>query len=141
MPTVESIYLVSCVKRKLDCRAPAKDMYTSDWFKKARTYVESSGCPWFILSAKYGLLRPDELIDPYEQTLRKMRSSERRAWTTGVEENLYRLPDAHRVIIFAGVLYRALLIEPLNAIAAVEVPMEGLGSGRQLQWLGTHSPR
>ena len=32
----------------------------------------------FILSAKYGLLSPDEVIDPYEQTLKNMRGEERR---------------------------------------------------------------
>ena len=37
------IYLVACVKRKLPRPAPARDLYTSDWFRKARQYVEQSG--------------------------------------------------------------------------------------------------
>jgi hypothetical protein len=30
-----------------------------------RSYAEQSGCPWFILSTKYGLIRPDDLIEKY----------------------------------------------------------------------------
>jgi hypothetical protein len=30
-----------------------------DWFLKSRRYVEQSGAPWFILSAEYGLVPPD----------------------------------------------------------------------------------
>ena len=36
------------------------------WFYKARTYVERTGRPWFVLSAKYGLVHPDEVIAPYD---------------------------------------------------------------------------
>ena len=63
------LFLVSCVKTKLPRRAAAKDLYISDWFRKARACVESTGCPWAILSAEYGLLHPDEVIRPYEKTL------------------------------------------------------------------------
>ena len=43
------LFLVSCVKTKLPRRAVAKDLYISDWFRKARACVESTGCPWAIL--------------------------------------------------------------------------------------------
>src|SRR5690606_9611227 len=36
-------YWVSCVSGKLSRPAPAKDLYISDWFLKARRYVESKG--------------------------------------------------------------------------------------------------
>jgi hypothetical protein len=48
--------LVSCVKDKLDHPAPAKDLYTSDLFRKARGYAERVGVPWFILSSEHGLV-------------------------------------------------------------------------------------
>jgi hypothetical protein len=44
----------------------------SDWFLKARHYVDQSGAPWFILSAEYGLVPPDQVISPYERTLNTM---------------------------------------------------------------------
>jgi hypothetical protein len=45
---------------------PAKDAYTKPAFRAWRVYAEQSGCPWFILSTKYGLLHPDQPIEPYD---------------------------------------------------------------------------
>ena len=47
---------------KRESRAPAAELYTSTWFKLARRYVEQTGSPWFILSAKYGLTDPRKVI-------------------------------------------------------------------------------
>ena len=67
-----TIYLVSCVSRKRATPHRAKDLYISDWFLKARAYVEDTHSPWFILSAEYGLVPPDKVLAPYERTLNKM---------------------------------------------------------------------
>jgi hypothetical protein len=75
-------YLVSCVSKKSPMPAQAKDLYKSGWFLKARDYVESTRSPWFILSAKYGLVPPDRILAPYEQTLNTMRKSDRQKWAT-----------------------------------------------------------
>ena len=83
LPDAE-LYLVACVKTKQSRPAPARDLYISNWFVKARTCVERSGQSWYILSAKYGLVEPNELIEPYEKTLKKMRADDRRAWARGV---------------------------------------------------------
>ena len=63
------LILVSCVKTKRAMPAAAMDLYTSNWFRKARACVEKTGCPWRILSAQYGLVHPEEEIRPYEKTL------------------------------------------------------------------------
>jgi cytoplasmic iron level regulating protein YaaA (DUF328/UPF0246 family) len=38
----------------------------------------------FILSAKYGLLNPNDIIEPYEQTLKMMKAGEGRALAKSV---------------------------------------------------------
>lgn len=43
MPLSAGLYLVSCVRGKLPCPAPAKDLYVSHWFQKARAVAESQG--------------------------------------------------------------------------------------------------
>ncbi len=60
----------------------------SEWFLRARRYVEASRCPWFILSAKYGLVSPDEVIAPYEKTLNDMGAGERREWASRVQAQM-----------------------------------------------------
>lgn len=59
-------------------------LYVSPWFQLARAYVERTGQPWFILSAEYGLLDPDQVIAPYDRMLVHMPADERRAWARNV---------------------------------------------------------
>ena len=132
------VYLVSCVSKKLSHPAPARDLYISPWFRKARSYVERTGCPWFVLSAKYGLVHPDEMIAPYELTLNTMGVSDRREWARRVLTQLEpRLGEGQSVVFLAGQRYREFLEQPLRSRGvAVSVPMEGLKIGEQLSWLG-----
>lgn len=130
------VTLVSCVSRKLPVAAQARELYVSDWFKKARAYAEKTGDGWFILSAFYGLLAPDRVIEPYERTLNGQREKERRAWAARVAADLRRsVPPGSRLIILAGELYRRELIPLLNQDYRIEVPMRGLGIGQQLSFL------
>jgi hypothetical protein len=140
MAKVATVCLVSCVGMKQVNPVVAKDLYRSVWFIKARSYVEGIGPDWFILSAKHGLVRPDDLIAPYEETLNTMGVSARRDWAFLVETQMDKqMPDAERVVLLAGRRYREFLMDYLRRRAgAVQVPMEGLGIGRQLQWLGDH---
>jgi len=88
----------------------------------------------FILSAKYGLLKPDDVIAPYEKTLKTMNTSERSAWAANVLSRLCKEADLQedKFIFLAGAPYRENLV---HHIRHYEVPMEGLSFGRQLQWL------
>jgi hypothetical protein len=137
MKTSKRVALVSCVKTKSNQTLPAKDLYTSDWFKKARALVERSGTEWFILSAEHGLLDPDDEIEPYERTLKTMGVAEKRAWAARVASQMEtKLPAADEVIVLAGMDYRTYLMPYLRSrFASVVIPMEGLTSGRQLNWL------
>lgn len=142
MTSLHRIYLVSCVSQKKLHPAPARDLYVSNWFQKAHGYVAKSGSPWFILSAQHGLVSPDEVLAPYDKTLKKMRAAERRAWAQQVQCQMEQtLPDADEVVIFAGKDYREHL-EPWlrRRFASVLIPMQGLGIGKQLQWLAENEP-
>ena len=140
MEKEETVCLVSCVGVKRAVSAPAKDLYQSDWFIKARRYVEAIGCPWFILSAKHGLISPDEVTAPYEQTLNTMGVSERRNWARIVQKQMdEHMPNASHIVVLAGARYREFLMDYLRRRAdTVDVPMVGLRIGEQLGWLGSH---
>lgn len=122
------LHLVSCVRRKLDRAAPARELYCSQWFRMARAVVEQEHEPWAILSAKHGLLLPDDVVEPYDETLVGQRKSERRLWAKRVMKSI---PAAQTYILWAGNLYAEYLAEELRA----ERPMRGLGIGQQLAYL------
>ncbi len=55
----DSVVLVlGCVKQKLRYAAQARDLYCSPLWRARRRYAEASGWPWFIMSARCGLLVP-----------------------------------------------------------------------------------
>ena len=130
--------LVSCVSVKQPAATPARELYTSPWFHKARACVEAIGCPWYILSAKYGLVDPDTTIAPYNLTLKSMPVNRRRAWANGVLEDLApQLTGVKSAAFLAGKAYREFLDPALRERGmTIYVPMEGMRIGKQLAWLG-----
>ena len=132
--------LVSRVSSKMSRAAPAGELYTSPLFTKASSYARQIADEWYVLSAKHGLLHPDTVIEPYDKTLNGMRAAERRAWARRVVEQVRDvLPAGDHVVFLAGVKYRENLLGPIKDMGCtVEIPMEGLGIGKQLRWLNQH---
>jgi hypothetical protein len=131
------VALVSCVKAKRPSAAPAGDLYTSRLFLALRAYAVARADAWYVLSAEHGLLRPDQIVAPYERTLNDMPKRDRVAWAERVQRQLLEvLPTGAEVILLAGVRYREGLVPFLRTRGfSVAVPLEGLGIGRQLQKL------
>lgn len=129
------VFLVSCVSLKRAEMTEAQELYVSDWFKKARRYVQGRGA-WYILSAEHGLLSPSTVIAPYERTLNRMTVSERRAWASRVVGQLAEaLPHTRHFVVLAGFKYREFLKDYLISRGEVEIPLEGLKIGEQLAYL------
>ena len=128
---------MSCVAKKRTYAAPARDLYTSALFQKARAYAEGTADAWFVLSAKYGLVNPDTVIEPYDVTLNEMGVGERRVWVAKVQQQLELVTrTGDTIVMLAGAHYREGLTAALQRRGVrVEVPMQGLKIGEQLQWL------
>ncbi len=143
MSAGRKLFLVSCVSKKRDRATPARELYCSDWFRKARASVECQGAHWFILSAKYGLVAPNEVIEPYDETLNNKTDKERREWSKRVLEQLQsHCPPGTCIVFYAGEKYRRFLVPALKARGCeVEIPMEGLKIGEQLCWLSERAER
>ena len=62
----QDVIIIGCSKKKLSRSAKAKELYQGTLFKRGVALAEQDGRPWYILSGKYGLLDPDEIIDPYD---------------------------------------------------------------------------
>jgi len=132
------ILLVTCVKTKAEVPSAAKDLYRSPLFVKQRTYAERLGVPWFILSAEFGLVCPDDWLAPYERYLPDTPPEYRAAWGAWVVERLALLHGSLRdvtVEIHASAEYLA-AIGPLllSKGAAIVEPLAGLQFGQRLAW-------
>lgn len=138
--TTADVILVGCTKRKEAEARPARDLYTSPMFRKRQEFAESSGRPWVVLSAEYGAVDPDEVIEPYDRFLEDQSEAYKLDWADDVVEQLEMLhgPLDGRVFeLHASQAYGDPIAPLLRAHGATLLrPMHGLRRGEQLQWYG-----
>ena len=138
--------MISCTKSKRNYPCAAKEMYSaSELFRKAYYYCIKNYDYVAILSAKYGLLLPDEKIDPYDLTLKSMSDSEQMKWAEGVLTQLndkLSMKDVSKVFFHAGLTYRTHLARILESRGIQCVaPLEHLSFGEQMAWYQTPRSR
>jgi cytoplasmic iron level regulating protein YaaA (DUF328/UPF0246 family) len=136
---MRKIVLISCVSVKLSHKARAEDLYISPLFKYGLSYAKTlHPDKIYILSAKYGLLELDEIIEPYNTTLNTMKSNEIKEWSERVLIQLNKKVNLNsdQVIFLAGNNYRKYLIPHIKDYI---IPLKNLGIGKQLKFLKEHS--
>ena len=62
------VTLIQCTNKKNKRCHKARYLYeASTYFCKMRDWARSTGNPWYILSAKHGLVHPDTVLSPYDE--------------------------------------------------------------------------
>ena len=140
---LKNLGLISCTKSKQNYPCKAREMYSaSDLFRKAYSYATKNYDSVAILSAKYGLLFPNDNVEPYEFTLNDMNSHQRKEWARKVWSQMKRrlvLTEFDKVSFHAGKKYREYLIPKLeNMNIQCETPLKNLGIGKQKAWYKEH---
>src|SRR3974377_946105 len=110
---MNTIVLISCGKKKSSHKAMAKDLYKGDLFKMNLAYARSlQPDNIFILSAKYGLVELEEELEPYDQTLNTMPTTDIKKWAEKVKEQMRGKIDfeSDTVVFLAGEKYRKFLL-------------------------------
>lgn len=130
------VVFVSCVKEKLDGNHPAKELYVSKLFQKSWAYALTlKPDKIYILSAKYGLLDPNQIISSYDKTLIGAPANERKNWAKKVIEQMKQAgldPQKDEFIILAGKKYYEYIRPKLKHVT---LPYEGKRLGETLQFL------
>lgn len=130
--------LIPCSKLKADRRCAARELYApSSLFSGALRTAETRRQLPIVLSAKYGAVKIDEALDPYDETLNGKPKREREAWARIVFDQLQLIPiSAGDVAVsYLGANYGEFLVPWLRASGvAVEEPLKGLGQGKRLTW-------
>ncbi|SMB94593.1 conserved hypothetical protein [Hymenobacter roseosalivarius DSM 11622] len=143
----KTIVLISCASQKLKHKAEAQDLYISQIFRASLAYAKSlNPDKIFILSAKYHLLKLDNVIEHYNTTLSKipenkrkdglivLNSDQKTEWGIHVLKQLSEHTNLSNdeFIFLAGQEY----IKPLkNSIENFKNPLEGLKPGQRLKHL------
>lgn len=128
--TAVSVVLVGGGRAQLSEPAAARDLYVSPLFTRRRARAEASGVPWFIVSGRWGLLDPGDVLAPYSFSLAQQSVSYQRAWGRFVAEQLCLVSSVGRsdvVEICAGAAYAAALTAPIGYLG-VRVRRATVGS-------------
>lgn len=128
--------LIACSMSKSQEARRAKELYTGDLFKKSRRYLELMGVRYVILSAKLGVIEPEEIICPYECTLNEMDFIARQGWAQKVASRIQEIePRGGKLLILAPKRYREFASYLPAQKYELEAPLAGKGIGQQQAWL------
>jgi hypothetical protein len=112
----QTLVVVPCGKAKIWDKTsdagptPARDTYTGAPFKVNREYAERFGDEWVILSAKYGFLKPTDLVDgPYNVTFKEASTHPIAIDALRRQIRERRLDKFDEVIVLGGKDYRLVL--------------------------------
>lgn len=131
---MKQIVLLSCTKAKKDYSCKASEMYSASAnFRKAYQYAQTFADEIYILSAKYGLLTTEDVIEPYNFTLNGQSSEFRRSWTKAVLNKLCEVANisGDHFTLLTGKNYYEFLLDGISNHA---IPLKGKSQG---QWIPT----
>lgn len=119
------IIIITCGQEKALTKSRAEKMYVSGYFKQCLAWAKAKTSPEkiFIISAKYGLLRLDEVIAPYDLRMGQPGSISPSAISRQAED--LGIVDAE-IISTAGADYQKVLNRVFKKIS---YPFEGMTIG------------
>jgi len=137
------LFLITCGSKKSPYTKPARELYQGGLFLAIRDWVEASGYPYYILSAKHHLVPPLKMLKPYEESLVSANPRGRGEWTQEVLKQWDRLAPANdEVHIMAGKAYYQFLAPELERRGyIVKLPLAHLGIGKQISWCKKNMPQ
>jgi hypothetical protein len=131
------IVIVPCGGKKRSESCTAREMYTGPFHKGCMRYALTLAPPEdvYILSAKYGLLRLSDEIEPYDLRMGQVGCVASK--TVLGQARALSLETEDRVVCLGGGLYREVC---KKVWPGCETPLLGVGGiGHQLKWLKEHS--
>ena len=126
----DSLIIINCSKTKKIGKCKAKDFYCSPLFKASRLYAELNGDCWGILSAKYGFILPNKIINTYDEKIENKSLAELDKWNQLVIKQLKNFSN-HKMIILASQNYCGWI----SYFENISLPLKGKRLGPRLQWL------
>jgi len=135
------LVIVPCGKSKIWDKHPdrgpisASDAYTSALFKLNRCYARRFGDAWVVLSAKYGLVKPEfEIPGPYEVAFTKPRTRPIEIEALCQQVDDLRLDRYSLVVGLGGGAHRKAICAAFASSAVrLAFPFTGLRIGWQMQ--------
>jgi hypothetical protein len=115
----------------------AAELFESQGFAAARDHAVRSGHPWFVLSAKHGLLDPGDVVGPFDVQIGDQASGYRATWGEWVVAQLAARVQLQDVVVevHGGVDFAQPLRTPLaRRGAALDIALPNTWRGPETAW-------
>lgn len=160
-PETATIALIGCGKQKRQHACQARELYTGPLFTACREWAEKNADAYWIASAKHLVVKPDQVLEPYDLSMQDLDADTRR-WRSRQIQNHFRsrwieycsFAMGPKGFIVATKTPRVVLLASQDYLFGFhewkqrfpddsfrfETPLAGKGIGKQLAWL-TRSAR
>ena len=105
------LLVIGCSREKLSTATSARDLYRSHRFQSCLALARSLAIPFVILSGKFGVVEPDQVVEPYDLDLADLPEAERRSWAETAIDQLALQAKGRKVSVLAAETYARPLIE------------------------------
>lgn len=131
--------IITCGCKKKDNAAAAKDFYTGTAFTVYRDYMIENFDHWVILSAKYGLVLPDQIVSPYNTYIKDLDAEEKyKLADTFCRDLKQKFPDVSTFKFYVSDEYKKVLLPHFDRYNInAEFPLDGLPYGKKLHFMRT----
>ena len=140
---MSKLCIVQCGGQKIWKKNPqlgsvaAKNAYTSPYFKKNMAYAKKFGDRWVILSAKYGFLDPEDMIEDYNVTFKIKKSGPISTDELKEQVKSKGLDSYDEIVVLGGKEYLEAVRRAFEGTrCVVEAPFEGMRIGERMRGLG-----
>ena len=137
---VTATVVIACSASKLPTPSPARCLYTGDLFVASRGFAEDKGLPLWIISAKHGVVSPDQVLEPYDCRVTGGRRSHAKpgSWSYRTAYMISNRIRPCHLVVLGGEHYR----HPMTTWGSSflsgftwRFPLMGMEIGFQKQWL------
>ena len=135
------VAVINCGSAKQNKPCKAKDLYIGSLFVASRQFCESNYDNWCILSAKYHVVMPNEIIAPYDMFLTNFSKKEKQEWSKiTAEQLLSKFPKDAKFDFYVSQSYIQDTLPYLDKENRIyNTFLNDLGMGYKIQWFKNHT--
>lgn len=129
--------IIPCTNQKTSTPGKARDVWNGNHFQLTLAVVELYFPNVLIMSYKYGLIDPDQWIEPYDIDIRTASAADKLKWWWKMRDDIKDLSEKKPLLVamYTGDVERERILREFvkNGVKQVILPWEGKSIGKRMQ--------
>jgi len=136
--TVQTLAIIPCTNQKAEQPGKARDLWIGNHFQLILAHAEMFYDKVMIMSYKYGLIGPDEWIEPYDIDIRYAKAADKLKWWFALRTQIIEMGKSEDkpglIALYTGNFERDRIMREFvrNGMKQVIVPFEGASVGQRM---------